>query len=1339
MPDIQFLAGLTARPIQSGNLGGFSQVQFCLGQGNPALEVVFTEAHSRPTAEMMRGAWKTRSAGRAVPVLFVVLYGRRVATAGVGGNPEHVLLDLDRNQLEQVCRTALAAPDQHVARRLLNQALTDLEAGSTGWRNMGLFATHFLRSSVPKHERWPEACRKGHEIHGKRRRELLAGLGLTVDEANGQALILRAADARVALAVLLEAQEQPELALARFNQLSPVSYALAKAEAYNLPFVLVLGENNIRLYPVGTGVGAGQRSRSETYLELDLNLITPEQAGYLWLIFSAEALRKGGTVQSILDGSSRYAAGLGERLRDRVYTDVVPPLAEGLMAARSLRHPSAKDLAETYEMALIILFRLLFIAYAEDQDLLPYSSNSLYRDRSLKKKAQEFTTLLRADKPRGGGQSDHWDEAKRLFRAIDKGNTEWGIPAYNGGLFSSDDSNSLGKKIVALTLPDRVFAPVLEALIVDRTEEGWGPVDFRSLGVREFGTIYEGLLENELSLAETDLATDKEGNYRPAKGKDTVVVQKGRAFLHNTSGQRKSTGSYFTKHFAVEHLLDHGLEPALKAHVERLDGLDEIKAAAAFFDFRVADITMGSAHFLVAAVDRIERALLGYLARRPLAAVNEELDRLRKVARAALADETGQIQIEDGQLLRRQIARRCVYGVDVNPTAVSLARLAIWIHTFVPGLPLSFLDRTLVIGNSLVGIATIAEADEWFRDVAGPLFHLNAEALIGSARAGLSEMGRLSDATAAEIQSARQAYLDAYGAVADASALFDVLTAARIDDEIRSSLFQDASHWGSQIRSLAGSTLHRRARKVLEALPPFHFPIAFPEVFLRERPGFDVILGNPPWEEATVEEDRFWTRHQPGFHSLKQKDQEAAKKTLRRTRPDLVVNYEKEKAEAELLRLLLVKGPFPGMGTGDPDTYKAAAWRFFALAREGAGRVSVVMPRSAFAAKGSEEFRRSLFASCQFEDLTMLLNRGEWVFEGMEPRYTIVLVSWLKSAPSADETMPLRGPYSTPERFVAGTSKPAPRYSVREVLSWTDSASLPMLPTDESLGVFVQLRKSPRFDTDDGVTWRVRPHTELHATNDKPLMKFADEQPDGYWPIFKGESFDLWDCDTGSYYAWGKPEKICKDLQKTRERVSKRSAFFGFDSGWLRDPDTLPCKHCRIAFRDVTRATDSRTTRAALLPPEVFITNVAPYLLWLRGDEKDQAFLLGVMASLPFDWYSRRFVEIHLNYHVLNPFPVPRPENANGLWKRTVELAGRLASPDRRFRTWARAVGVECGKLQAEEKEDRIHELDAVVAHLYGLSETQLCHIFETFHEGWDYRERLEATLEHYRRWQTKR
>jgi hypothetical protein len=110
-------------------------------------------------------------------------------------------------------------------------------------------------------------------------------------------------------------------------------------------------------------------------------------------------------------------------------------------------------------------------------------------------------------------------------------------------------------------------------------------------------------------------------------------------------------------------------------------------------------------------------------------------------------------------------------------------------------------------------------------------------------------------------------------------------------------------------------------------------------------------------------------------------------------------------------------------------------------------------------------------------------------------------------------------------------------------------------------------------------------------------------------------------------------------------------------------------------------------------------------------------------------------VEIHLNYHVFNGLPVPRPTRDSLLWQRVVALAGRLACPDKRFARFAAAVGVEHGPLAPDEKADMIRELAAVVALLCGLDETQVRHVFETFHEGWDFEEDLRATLRHLSRW----
>jgi hypothetical protein len=249
----------------------------------------------------------------------------------------------------------------------------------------------------------------------------------------------------------------------------------------------------------------------------------------------------------------------------------------------------------------------------------------------------------------------------------------------------------------------------------------------------------------------------------------------------------------------------------------------------------------------------------------------------------------------------------------------------------------------------------------------------------------------------------------------------------------------------------------------MNELKPFHFPVSFAEVFLRDRAGFDVILGNPPWEEATLEEDRFWNRYVPGLQGLSQHEQETIKSRYRRTRPDLVKEYQRELADAEAQRCYLVHGPFPGMGTGDPDLYRAFCWRFHDLANAVSGRVGVALPRSAFSAKGSATFRKAILAVGCIEDLVYLINSAGWVFDDAEWRYTIALASVSKASGKRNRFVRLRGPFTNLDRFRAGMAKKPVEFRIADVLTWTDTAALPLLPGEQSAEVFAQIRKAPRL------------------------------------------------------------------------------------------------------------------------------------------------------------------------------------------------------------------------------------------------------------------------------------
>jgi hypothetical protein len=207
-------------------------------------------------------------------------------------------------------------------------------------------------------------------------------------------------------------------------------------------------------------------------------------------------------------------------------------------------------------------------------------------------------------------------------------------------------------------------------------------------------------------------------------------------------------------------------------------------------------------------------------------------------------------------------------------------------------------------------------------------------------------------------------------------------------------------------------------------------------------------------------------------------------------------------------------------------------------------------------------------------------------------------------------------------------------------------------------------------------------------------MHFTEDPPDDYWPICKGASFKHWNPDTGVRYAWGDPEVVTEYLQDRRENsyryAGSRSPFSDMPEEWVYDESTLPCYSPRIVFRDVARATDSRTIYSALAPPNIFLTDKAPFLIWPKGDESDEAYLLGVLSSIPLDWYARRFVETSVTFQMFKGFPVPRPGRDNPIRQRIVQLSGRLAAVDDRYADWADAVGVEFGPIGEKEKKEKI-------------------------------------------------
>ena len=497
----------------------------------------------------------------------------------------------------------------------------------------------------------------------------------------------------------------------------------------------------------------------------------------------------------------------------------------------------------------------------------------------------------------------------------------------------------------------------------------------------------------------------------------------------------------------------------------------------------------------------------------------------------------------------------------------------------------------------------------------------------------------------------------------------------------------------------------------------FHWPLEFPSVFHRERPGFDVVVGNPPWNEITVEELAFYALREPGLRGLPSlADRRRRIAALDEQNPGWREEFESQQQELATLRGFFSKdGGYQLQGVGDKDLYQLFCERYSHLVRQ-EGRLGVVLPRTAFLTQGSRGFRQWLFAHNSLRRLDLLLNNRRWAFT-IHPQYTIALLTARRSKPNEQDGFEITGPSANLEEFqnvarVQGVSVQAS--------SLGDASVVPLLPSQIHADVLSKLRSGIQFDAlsspqnqkksnAPAAASHLAPYTELHETQQRALFSHSDGVP-----VWKGRSFDQYDPhgnEPAGYADWNEVLSYA-DGKRSRSPIFKRL----FSAEVLAESSTHPMNYCRIAFRDVTRSTDSRTVRACLIPPRTPLTNSAPYLVFAGWESISQAGLLGVLNSVPLDWAARRYVETHLNFYVLNMLTLPPADNA--IWERIGNLSARLSCVDEHFADFAADVGVEYGPITGAQHSEMRAEIDALVARAYDLTEDELRFIFTDFTEN---------------------
>jgi type I restriction-modification system DNA methylase subunit len=605
-----------------------------------------------------------------------------------------------------------------------------------------------------------------------------------------------------------------------------------------------------------------------------------EKFKYFWLFFRSAAFEKDSYNKNFLErvreGSTTYATQVGNELKTLVFEQIFPDLAGGFVAD-AIRRGKTGEPKQVYAATLSFLYKLLFLLYAEARNLLPITT--AYRDYSLIKITQEIAESIDKQRTLSQTSTKIYKSLLGLFEIVDRGDAALEVPRYNGGLFHFDFHQTEDIKdypdnyfLYQHQLSDAVLFPALDKLA--RFEKL--PIDYSFLGVRQLGSIYEGLLEYRVVIAD--------GNT-------------GKVHLENDKGERKATGSYYTPDYIVKYIVSHTLKPILEERkqkfadlmtqisqlhekmadgrlgVQSRNGLQkdlqrlERKSTNTLLDIKICDPAMGSGHFLVEAVDYFTDELIIILNEYP--EHNPVLEMLKQTREGILANLQQQgitidvNKLEDTQLLQRVVMKRCIYGVDLNPMAVELAKVSLWLHSFTIGAPLSFLDHHLRCGNSLIGTTAREAEANMVKEESGQLNFLTGP-FVGLLRAAeiMRGVSTLSDATFAEVETSERLFKEFDQAAKPYKRLLDIYVSKyfglkRADHFLRV-YGTNAINANSESMNAADIAVYEDARKLFDQKRFFHWDLEFPEVFIdlenaswKENPGFDAVIGNPPYDELS--------------------------------------------------------------------------------------------------------------------------------------------------------------------------------------------------------------------------------------------------------------------------------------------------------------------------------------------------------------------------------------------------------------------------------------------------------------------------------------------------------
>jgi hypothetical protein len=1032
------------------------------------------------------------------------------------------------------------------------------------------------------------------------------------------------------------------------------------------------------------------------WIEVDVaRLFTEERYAdfaALWLLMHASRFGRAGQPVTACPLEAWRTAGREEGTRAREHLrrgveDALLALGQGFLshpdntALRTALHDGSLTTTALFNQLLRLVYRLIFLLTVEERGLLhpdgtPDDVKALYaggyslrrlRERSVKRSAHDRFV-------------DLWQVTRLVTRGVARGEPRLGLPAL-AGLFAADQCQDID----GATLDNRALLTAMFKLSWLKDDGGLARVNWRDMGPEELGSVYESLLE-----LVPQVTSDGRG-FAFAGGDAT------------NGNARKTSGSYYTPDSLVQVLLDSALEPVIADTVAR----HPAGPIEALLELSIVDPACGSGHFLLAAARRL-------------------------ATHVARLQAGGTPSAAEYRHALRQVVGRCIYGVDLNPMAVELCKVSLWMEAVEPGLPLTFLNAHIQHGNALLGTTPelmkdgipdaaweAIEGDD--KKVATALKKRNKEE--GRGLLSLALAPPKSDETAAVAQ-----------AVADLEAASDADLTALSHKESRWSGILDSTEYrhqkqvadawcaafvwpkqpgplaeaaptvevwrrlrdGSPLTALTASTVAQLA----EEYHFFHWHLQFPRVF--ERGGFDVVLGNPPWDEIQFEETAWFASrdlHISGAQNAAERSGRIAALDIQN--PALFAIY--------LAALRLVDGTkhfitssasYPAGASGKLNTATLFSARGTALTEPRHGAFGLLVPTGIATDKGSSDVFADLMSKGRLRSLLDFVNQ-RLLFKEVRPHQHFCLLTG---------GVELRGKAGRFAAFLQDVSelKDLERYYW---LTWDEVVALN--PEAHSLSLFesraqaeASRKLSAQFrplgaQTEPG-NWRAKfqQGTFNMASASDLFRTGASLLSDGY--VFNGlraagpngPYVPLFDAKMARQFEWraaslgfsGNQFRKLSKLSSTVQQLQDPH-FLPEYSYWVPESDAEERlatwkQPWLLGFKDVTGVTSTRLAAFAFVPRMGFGHKFP--LLKLEGDACDHAFVVAWLNGLLCEWFLRQRMQgVSLTWYILSQVPIPARD-----------VAHRTASWDQRatIATWVAPRVAELS-VTSFDLADLAHEL----------------------------------------------